>query len=698
MASDLLGTLFKAMSGLQGFTQGLDNLSNNVANLNTTGYKANDVFYRELDGNQQFGSTGDDGSFTANGQGVAVGGTKIRFVDGELAETGNDTDIAIEGNGYFIVRDDKEEFYTRSGEFVTDDEGFLVDPGTNFRVAKVNESGKLEDINLREQLVSEAEASDKVRLRGVLNRSATEGEQYPPSDATDAELIEITVYDDQGQNYTVFAQFTKAQGAMWRVDFLDDNGAEVAKSETIDFGANGAPTTDSLSKTIDFNLFDFVATDNVSERFDGVELISISDTPGELDKLGEFEMTLSEGEFITQKASGEGGLSFITTGSFKVNDEGKLVDAATNRVLSARDPSNTGQLVDAQLELEHQQLATRAIELSGVLDALAPVGVVYPALVDTDGGIQVQPDPIRMTVFDEDGVEYGLTVSFTRIVSGANTAEYEVTFNYGQDSAFNASSRLSYTRENSSSSWTLQTENFSAVYNTLNPQGDSVSIAFDIVVDDAFSPLTVASGVASDVAADVLSGGAVGLITGLEIQSDGQVRVSYSNGAVENGPILAVVDSRGGGIQGLEIDFSAVNTAEFTTSGVEVEDVNGRATGQLTSFSVQEDGTIMLEYSNEDEVDSGRIALALFSNESSLVRKGDSLFVVDDLAQRVIGSGEDGAFGSLVHKSIERSNVELSREFAEIIIVQRGFQAASQVLNATNELIEELYNSTRGGR
>ena len=83
MASDLLGTLYKAMTGLNAFTRGLDNLSNNVANLNTVGYKANDVFYRELEGNQQFGSTGDDGSPIANGQGVAVGGTTVRFVDGE---------------------------------------------------------------------------------------------------------------------------------------------------------------------------------------------------------------------------------------------------------------------------------------------------------------------------------------------------------------------------------------------------------------------------------------------------------------------------------------------------------------------------------------------------------------------------------------------------------------------------------------
>ena len=172
--------------------------------------------------------------------------------------------------------------------------------------------------------------------------------------------------------------------------------------------------------------------------------------------------------------------------------------------------------------------------------------------------------------------------------------------------------------------------------------------------------------------------------------------VSYSNGEVsEDGPVLAVVDRN---IEELAIDFTSVNGADFVASTISLDDVDGRATGQLTGFSFEADGTILLEYSNGDEVKDGKIALATFSNTAALVRAGDALFRTEDLDQRVLGPADEGGFGRIVHKSIERSNVELSREFAEIIIVQRGFQAASQVLNATNELIQELYDSTRGGR
>ncbi len=697
MASDLLGTLYKAMSGLKAFTQGLDNLSNNVANLNTSGYKANDLFYRELEGNQQFGNTGDDGQAMANGQGVTVGGSKIRFVDGDLAETGNDTDIAIDGNGWFVVRDDNTEYYTRSGEFILDDDGFLVDPGTNFRVAKLNDSGKLEDINLLDRLVSGADATDKVRLRGVLNRSATEGEIYPPSDATDEERIKLAVYDGQGQNYDLYLQFTKLQGSQWQVDFVDENGVVVAQNQTIEFGANGAPTTDSLAKTIDFNLFDYVATDLVSERFDGVPRISIADTPGDLEQIGEFSMSLSEGDFITRRAGDSGDIAFLQSGEFRVDAQGNLIDAATGRVLAARSPANDGQLVDATLALENRQLATRAIELSGVLNALAPLNEVYPPVTTAADGSESQENPIRVTVFDDEGNSYILTVSFTRVVSGADTVEYDVIFNYGEDDEFSASSRLSYVREGTAG-WQLDSEDLSATFSGTNPDGEGVSIQFDVIADAGLNGLSVQTGVSSSVTATVQSGGATGEISAIEVQSNGQVVVSYSNGVTENGPLLAVVDARGAGLQDLVIDFSAVTSQEFTTSEITVDDINGRGTGQLTAFSIESDGTILLQYSNEDDVEDGRIALALFSNEAALQRKGDSLFSIADDSERVLGSGEDGAFGSLVHKSIERSNVELSREFAEIIIVQRGFQAASQVLNATNELIEELYNSTRGGR
>jgi flagellar hook-basal body protein len=720
MPSDLLGTLYKAMTGLNAFTRGLDNLSNNVANLNTTGYKANDVFYRELEGNQQFGATGDDGSPIANGQGVAVGGTTVRFVDGELSVTGRDTDMAIDGNGFFIVRDGDREFYTRAGQFEIDRDGYLSDPGTGYRVAKIDASGNISDINLRDRLVSAAVASTEVQLRGTLNSSAVTGTVYPPQDATATEKVEIKAFDKNGRANTFFATFTKQAGGEWKVDFKDASGNLVGSSITLEFGVNGAPIAQDLSQLISLNFFDLVEVDKVKDRFSGVPKVSIEATPGELDKLGEITVTLTEGELVSKAASAGSAVSFLGNSTFTIDSNGFLIDKATQKKVAARDPSNPATLIDASIVLQNPAQASTALRLSGVLDAASPVGDLYPPYTTDANGNAVQQNPITVQLYDAAGNTHDVSVTFVRVVSETNRVEYDVVFNRGQAGEFKADKKLVYIRDGvpgntgvpgagglpgtgntgalvDALQWRLENGDISATWTGTDAAGAALTINFDLDVSgkDGAEALLLKAGADSAVTATQLSGRAVGKVSALEIDASGKLIVSYSNGQSAEGPTLAVVDRR---IEELKINFAAVNTAQFTTSGIQVEEVDGRATGQLTSFAFNEDGTLVLKYSNEDEVKDGRVAMALFTNTSALQRAGDALFTLDDTNERVLGSGTDGAFGKLVHKSIERSNVELSREFAEIIIVQRGFQAASQVLNATNELIQELYSSTRGGR
>jgi len=720
MPSDLLGTLYKAMTGLNAFTRGLDNLSNNVANLNTTGYKANDVFYRELEGNQQFGATGDDGSPIANGQGVAVGGTTVRFVDGELSVTGRDTDMAIDGNGFFIVRDGDREFYTRAGQFEIDRDGYLSDPGTGYRVAKIDASGNISDINLRDRLVSAAVASTEVQLRGTLNSSAVTGTVYPPQDATATEKVEIKAFDKNGRANTFFATFTKQAGGEWKVDFKDASGNLVGSSITLEFGVNGAPIAQDLSQLISLNFFDLVEVDTVKDRFSGVPKVSIEATPGELDKLGEITVTLTAGELVSKAASAGSAVSFLGNSTFTIDSNGFLIDKATQKKVAARDPSNPATLIDASIVLQNPAQASTALRLSGVLDAASPVGDLYPPYTTDANGNAVQQNPITVQLYDAAGNTHDVSVTFVRVVSETNRVEYDVVFNRGQAGEFNADKKLVYIRDGvpgntgvpgagglpgtgntgalvDALQWRLENGDISATWTGTDAAGAALTINFDLDVSgkDGAEALLLKAGADSAVTATQLSGRAVGKVSALEIDASGKLIVSYSNGQSAEGPTLAVVDRR---IEELKINFAAVNTAQFTTSGIQVEEVDGRATGQLTSFAFNEDGTLVLKYSNEDEVKDGRVAMALFTNTSALQRAGDALFTLDDTNERVLGSGTDGAFGKLVHKSIERSNVELSREFAEIIIVQRGFQAASQVLNATNELIQELYSSTRGGR
>lgn len=735
MASDLLGTLFKAMSGLNAFTRGLDNLSNNVANLNTTGYKANDVFYRELQDNAQFGSSGDDGALSANGQGVAVGGTRIRFVDGDLAVTGRDTDMALEGNGLFILRDGTEEYYSRAGEFDLDEDGHLVDPGTGYRVARLDAAGNLTDINLRENLVSNAQASTEVLWRGTLNLQAAEGTVFPAADATDTEKLEFKLYDADGRNYTVFGKLIKLVGSQYQFEVLDENDVRLADAVVIEFSESGAPTQESLRQLVSLDFYDAVPLDIVNERFAGVTAISIADTPGDLDALGDIAISLSEGEFVSRPTAEGERQTFHQATEFRIDADGFLIEKESGQRMAARDLDDPAVLVDARIVLESAAEQTTTVVLSGQLSVPAAafqggvaVGDVYPPLTtDADGNL-LQENPLTVSLVDDDGQTYAVTVSFLCAVSDADRVEYQLIFNRGEGDEFSADRNLVYTLAtpitddvvidpssplaglalkasifdlpatiNTPSLWTLSDTAVSARY-VATVDGKSVDIDFALDLNGTESSAALAVGLTGEPAVEVaeVDGREVGLLSAIEIDDEGRVIVSYSNGDVsEAGPVLAIVDRN---VEAISLDFTGVNGADFVTTTLSLEDVDGRATGQLTGFSFEADGTILLEYSNGDEVKDGQIALALFSNTAALIRAGDALFRTENLDERILGTADEGGFGRIVHKSIERSNVELSREFAEIIIVQRGFQAASQVLNATNELIQELYDSTRGGR
>jgi len=109
-----LGTLNTATSALQSFSQGLNNVGNNIANVNTTAYKATTASYSD----------------TFSGLGVQVAANSTDYTQGSLVTTGVPTDLAISGNGYFLVQttslNPAQVFATRDGKFTLDPNGYFV--------------------------------------------------------------------------------------------------------------------------------------------------------------------------------------------------------------------------------------------------------------------------------------------------------------------------------------------------------------------------------------------------------------------------------------------------------------------------------------------------------------------------------------------------------------------------------------------
>ena len=148
-------------------------------------------------------------------------------------------------------------------------------------------------------------------------------------------------------------------------------------------------------------------------------------------------------------------------------------------------------------------------------------------------------------------------------------------------------------------------------------------------------------------------------------------------------------------VNGRSVDLSKL-TGYAALSTVEETSKNGSQAGSLQSFSINADGTIVGAFSNGLKQDIGRIALGTFANPVGLEKAGGSLYqttVNSGTAQ--IGTAGTGGRGGLVGGALEMSNVDLSQEFTNLIIAQRGFQANSRVITTSDELLQELVNLKR---
>jgi flagellar hook protein FlgE len=119
----------------------------------------------------------------------------------------------------------------------------------------------------------------------------------------------------------------------------------------------------------------------------------------------------------------------------------------------------------------------------------------------------------------------------------------------------------------------------------------------------------------------------------------------------------------------------------------------GSALGTLESFSLGDDGTITGVFSNGLRQPIGQLALATFANPGGLIKAGNSSYAVgDNSGNPAIGVAGSGGRGTLQAGALEMSNVDLSQEFTNLIIAQRGFQANSKVITTSDQILNELVN------
>jgi len=287
----MLRSMYSGVSGLGAHQEKMDVIGNNISNVNTVGFKGSRVTFQEMLSQTMSGSVAPaDGRGGLNpmqiGLGVSTSSIDNNMQTGNLQATGRDSDVAIQGDGFFVVNDGSQNVYTRAGNFAFDSEGYLVNTSTGYRVQGwLADDGEitsdsvqnLEDITLDRSM--DPEESTRVSFDGNL-------------DAGKANSFDIDSrfrVEEGGETDALSVEYEPVGGTYNRWQFTLD-----AENSTFDStGDNEFTGYIELDKDGNITALENENGDDISEGSDDDPVLNINDS-GETVTLE----TLAEGDNI----------------------------------------------------------------------------------------------------------------------------------------------------------------------------------------------------------------------------------------------------------------------------------------------------------------------------------------------------------------------------------------------------------------
>lgn len=327
----MMRSLYSGVSGLQNHQTRMDVIGNNISNVNTTGFKRGRVNFQDMISQQVGGAakpTEELGGVNPKdvGLGMTIATIEQVFSQGNLQTTGVSTDVAIQGNGFFILKDGDESFYTRNGQFGLDSNGTLVNPANGQRV----QGWMARDLN-GEQIVQTAatptdlvvpvgskdpaKATENVLFACNLNKNTPEiQEGASASDIAKGTWgIEEKIYDSFGKEHLLSVSFTKVPGVpnSWQATVnVDADNADFTQTRV------GLGTTDGVQNTFIVNF------DNYGQ------LASVEDSSGNISNQ-EGEIILQTSFTVPEANADENGNPYRQTFSINLGTIGSMKNTIT---------------------------------------------------------------------------------------------------------------------------------------------------------------------------------------------------------------------------------------------------------------------------------------------------------------------------------------------------------------------------------
>ena len=258
----MLRSMFSAISGLRAHQTMMDEIGNNIANVNTVGYKSGRVNFQDILSQTFRGASASQGGLGSInpaqvGLGVTVAGIDVIMTQGNLQSTGRLTDMAIQGDGFFALSDGSRQYFTRDGSFDIGLGGNLINPASGLKVQGWNAdaSGKIDTTTAATDVIipigtrTTALATSKATITGNLDAAAA---------TDDTATTTLTVVDSLGVSHAVQVTFTKTADNTWSWKAANpdanDKSFSTTSTGTVTFSSDGTYATSNTAASIALTL------------------------------------------------------------------------------------------------------------------------------------------------------------------------------------------------------------------------------------------------------------------------------------------------------------------------------------------------------------------------------------------------------------------------------------------------------------
>jgi len=716
----MLRSLDSAVSGLRNHQVRMDIIGNNIANVNTIGFKTGRVTFEESLTQLLKGSTrppGDGGGTNPIqiGQGMSIGSVDTLFSQGNLESTGQVTDMAIEGSAFFAVSNGDGTFYTRNGAFQLDADGNVVLPTNGFilqgKVAKQDGTFPpgtvVENITIPINEQSPAQATTEVTFGKNLD--------------SDSQALG-TVHFSQS-----FLQASNITGTDLLTGLKNENGKSlnIKVGDVMTFNATDGGTGLPLPAGSYIVQTNSTVADLLTSPIDLVTGASGIQTW--FNANGMFAVTLTP--------QADGSIQFDTGGggaiqSFQITSDNPLSTGFITRAFAV--PTNitaTGltivlnapaEATDTLVTLKDSEGNVLGLENGDVISVQGAVGgstaasattITFDDNILTGTTLQQIMDLVQETfrLSSTDGTfTNNATVSINSAGTEDNLPDGSLVIRGLAGDSFaldNISIRATNSNSNNPNPTNFNSNfNFELHQTSRDPQVFDTSITvFDQSGDNHIMTTTFVPTQTPGIwqweinmaGNEVPLGGSSGTII---FDQDGTVSsFSFEDNATEfsfdpnNGSQVVRVKLDVGGpgdFRGLT-QFRSPTTASITGQ-------DGFTTGSLREISVNENGMINGIFTNGVNKPLAQVMLVDFINPGGLLKVSDSVFSVSNNSGDPVFVAAGGTNPSKIKPgALEISNVELALQFTEMITTQRGYQANARGITVSDSMLEELVNLKR---